>query len=1124
MTVPPRSLKELFLAVLEVAPADRVVWLERECSGDARLRQQLNLMLEAHDAPHSLLDQPAMAEPGATIDQPFAERPGAQIGPYKLLQQIGEGGMGVVYMAEQEQPVRRRVAFKIIKPGMDTRQVIARFEAERQALSLMDHPNIAKVLDAGTTESGRPYFVMELVKGQPITQYCDEHHLTPRQRLELLLPVCQAIQHAHQKGIIHRDIKPTNVLVAEYDQKAVPKVIDFGVAKAISRSLTEKTMFTGLGQIVGTLEYMSPEQAKVNQLDIDTRSDIYSLGVLLYELLTGSTPFDKTRLRSAAFDEMLRIIREEEPEKPSTRLSSADTLPSIAANRNMEPARLGRTIRGELDWIVMKALEKDRSRRYETANGFAADVQRYLSDEPVQACPPSAGYRLRKLVRRHKGPVLAASLVVLALVGGIIGTTWGLIRATDAQAVAVKEAKQKADALTAKDAALQAETQAKETLRRDSYFHKISLAHRDLSADNLGRALKLLDECPEDLRQWEWYYLRRLCAVEPLVLRNNTEVIGVAFSRDGELLASAGEDGFVKIWNSRTGKVIQTFPAHTTAPTDSVVCVAFHPDGYLASVGSDKIVKVWDLKTEKELFAAKCKVVRKYGAAYAAAFSPDGQLLAAATDAAVLVWDWKNHRVLHNLHPHPFNSIAVAFSGDGRLATGVLGEGLKLWDSKTGGLLRAIPGPGHRHPISALAFSPSGERLASASFDRTVKVWDTATDKQLPTLDLHTGNVECVAFSPDSRRIASGGEDLTVRIWDSATGQEVLGLRGHAGRCGCVAFSPDGRLASASIDRTIRIWDATPLRGNEEREVLTFQEHNDEIRSVAFSPDGQRIASASQDGPVKVWDSATGKMNFTFSDYTRIVFGLAWHPLGGQRIATVGFDGRRNSVKVLDAQTGLEVFALPAGEAYHTVAISPDDRYLVTGSSNGVLQVWDAGNGQPVKTLGTHDLEIRGVVFSQDGQHLVSASGDGKVKLWDATRLDRQQVPRHTLSTRVPGPSLNVAFSPDGRRLATGGEHNTIIIWDVESGRELDTLWGHTGEVYAVEFSRDGQWLASAGGDCTVKIWDGNSGELVGGFRGHRGLIGSLSFSPDGRRLVTGSRDKTVKVWDMTQLERAPDR
>jgi non-specific serine/threonine protein kinase/serine/threonine-protein kinase len=391
----------------------------------------------------SYLQTPACA-PAATVDVPIAEGPGATIGPYKLLERIGEGGFGLVFMAEQQQPVRRKVALKILKPGMDTRQVVARFEAERQALAIMDHPNIAKVHDGGATPSGRPYFVMELVKGVPITEFCDQNQLTPRQRLELFMPVCQAAQHAHHKGIVHRDLKPSNVLVTRHDTTPIVKVIDFGVAKALGQELTDKTLFTGLAQMMGTPLYMSPEQAGMSDLDIDTRSDIYSLGVLLYELLTGTTPFDKRRFRQAAYDEIRRIIREEEPPTPSTRLvDSKESLASISALRQMEPAKLTRLVRGDLDWIVMKALEKDRSRRYETASAFAADIAHYLNDEPVAAGPPSAVYRLRKFVRRNRGAMLATGLIALALVCGMIGTTLGLIRARTA-AAAERRAKETA--------------------------------------------------------------------------------------------------------------------------------------------------------------------------------------------------------------------------------------------------------------------------------------------------------------------------------------------------------------------------------------------------------------------------------------------------------------------------------------------------------------------------------------------------------------------------------------------------------------------------------------------------------------------------------------------------------
>jgi serine/threonine protein kinase len=431
---PHPSARAVFDHALEIeSAAHRQAYLAEACAGDAGLRQKVDGLLNAYEDAGSFLESPPHGwGAGATLGQlprPPTEGVGSKVGPYKLLQLVGEGGMGVVFLAEQQHPVRRQVALKVIKAGMDSRQVVARFEAERQALALMDHPNIAKVLDAGTTDAGRPYFVMELVKGIPITKYCDEHHIEPRQRLELFVQVCQAVQHAHQKGIIHRDLKPSNVLVALYDGKPVPKVIDFGVAKATGQQLTDLTMFTGFGDVIGTLEYMSPEQAEVNQLDVDTRSDIYSLGVLLYELLTGSTPLEHKRVMKAGLLEMLRVIREEEPPRPSTRLTTEEHLPGIAANRGLEPKKLGSLVKGELDWIAMKSLEKDRNRRYETAAGFAADVRRYLADEAVQACPPSGAYRFKKFVRRHKVGVSAGSAVAAALLAGLVAASIGFLEA-----------------------------------------------------------------------------------------------------------------------------------------------------------------------------------------------------------------------------------------------------------------------------------------------------------------------------------------------------------------------------------------------------------------------------------------------------------------------------------------------------------------------------------------------------------------------------------------------------------------------------------------------------------------------------------------------------------------------
>jgi serine/threonine protein kinase/tetratricopeptide (TPR) repeat protein len=471
-----RRIDSIFLAAAEKATAaERAAYLDVVCASDPELRERVERLLAAQSKVSRFLEAPAPALISTLAEPPVTERPGTVVGPYRLLEQIGEGGMGTVWMAEQTEPIQRRVAVKVVKEGMDSRQVLARFEAERQALALMEHPNIAKVLDAGKTPSGRPYFVMELVKGQPITGYCDGIRLGVRERLELFGDVCRAVQHAHQKGIIHRDLKPSNVLVAPYDGKPVVKVIDFGVAKATGQRLTDKTLFTGFGALVGTPEYMSPEQAEVNNQDIDTRSDIYALGVLLYELLTGSTPLTRQRIREAALLEVLRVIREEEPPRPSTRLSeSRDSLPSISAQRRTEPVKLTRLVRGELDWIVMKALEKDRNRRYETANGFAADVQRYLHDEPVLACPPRVSYRLRKFVRRNRGLVLALSTILVLLAAGIVGTTTGLVRALAAERQALTERDSKTRALQAETKARVLAMDALRQLTRDVVQHQLA--------------------------------------------------------------------------------------------------------------------------------------------------------------------------------------------------------------------------------------------------------------------------------------------------------------------------------------------------------------------------------------------------------------------------------------------------------------------------------------------------------------------------------------------------------------------------------------------------------------------------------------------------------------------------
>ncbi len=1104
--------RDIFIAALQKEdPAQRQVYLDEACAQQPELRQQVENLLRLYESAGSFLAKPA-AEPAATWALPDAaeqasshEAPGAIIGPYRLLEEIGEGGFGVVFMAEQTQPVRRKVALKVLKPGMDTRQVVARFEAERQALAIMDHPNIAKVFDGGATATGRPYFVMELVKGVPITDYCDQNHLTPRQRLELFLPICQAVQHAHQKGIIHRDLKPSNVMVALYDDKPVPKVIDFGVAKAIGQSLTEQTLHTSFGAVVGTFEYMSPEQASFNPLDVDTRSDVYSLGVLMYELLTGTTPLDRKRLKETPLLEVLRIIREDDAVRPSTRLSTVEELPSIAAKRGMEPKKLSGLVRGELDWIVMKTLEKDRNRRYETPKDFAADVQRYLADEPVLACPPSALYRFRKFARRNKPGLITASLAVVALMAVValfissafVIASLAVVALTAVVALFVSSAfaVRLQVALDEARRARLAEEQQRHKAELHQYVHHIALAHAAWRDGNQSRMVQLLDGCPTDQRRWEWHYLRRLSHASLFTLgRHVDRVWSVAYSPDGAFVASASWDRTVRVWDVRNQRNMLTISAHT----DRVWSLAYSPNGdWIASAGQDGTVKIWDARTGREVHAFKGHTLEVRGLA----FSPGSEWLASAShDQTVRIWDVATGKERFRLTGHTSAVFTVAFSPDGsQLASASMDGTVRIWDWATGQTRHTLRG--HKTWVRAVAFSPDGGRLATGSWDQTIKLWDAASGHEVATLKGHLSSVQSVSFKPDGTRLASAGMDGIILIWDLTTEQLSNSLRGHTGTVQNLAYSPDGtRLASGGWDGTVRIWDPTA-----EQDARTLKGHAGKVYSVDFFPDATRLVSVGADQAIRIWDRNSGQALETLSGHAGDVW-CATLDASGRWLASAGQDG---SAILSDAKTGQRIRSFTG----HTnrvlsVAFAVAGGQLASAGADRIIRIWDVTTGQPIRQLDGHSDEVVCVTYSPDGKWLASASWDRTVRLWDAAtgRLV------HTFHGHVSW-GQKIRFSPDSKWLAAAGVNRSILLWDT-AGQLVRTFEGHAGDVVCVAFSPDNTRLASASWDHTVKIWDLSMGQEVLTLKGHTGPVYDLAFSSDGSSLASAGDDHTVKLWD----------
>jgi WD40 repeat protein/serine/threonine protein kinase len=1103
-----RVEKEVFLGALERRnPEERKEFVSSTCGSNMELRHRVEALLREHESAGSFLERPVWTEKGGMgplSDMPnralegVAEQPGDKIGQYTLVRKIGEGGCGVVYHAHQEEPFHREVALKVIKLGMDTRRVIARFEAERQTLALMDHSSIARVFDAGATPTGRPFFVMELVRGIKLTEHCDRNQLGLEARLRLFIQVCHAIQHAHQKGVIHRDIKPSNILISGEDNQLVPKIIDFGIAQAIDRQISPQlTEIVGLGQLVGTPAYMSPEQATLRQVEVDTRSDIYSLGVVFYELLTGRTPFEDSLLAQDP-DEWRRILLEQEPSRPSAvleRLPSQDLAPR-AQKLQTKPRRLVQALRGDLDWIVMKALEKDRARRYSTAREFAQDLEYYLAGEPVLARPPSNLYRLQKLVRRHRTTAIAVSGAAAVLVVATAVSSRMALRATQAENEArISESLQVQLRREAELEREKARAQA-DSARMNEYVADINLAQQSLISGNYGRGVQLLKKyLPQrgvpDLRGFEWRYLWRVSRGEDHVAfaQQGSAVRTLAVSPNGQFLA-AGTDDHLRIWDLSSSALLRTLSIHQ-------ISAVFCADGRELVVSTPSNVRVIDLHNGTETL-----LPHQDGGSLA--ISKDGARLAISGREGVHVWatkDWTSQIEL---------SVAfapTAFSPDGQLLASATRDGIAIWDLKRvqpklvlENSRNAFPFRGWEQLGKAITFSADGLQLIaprnrpSESGSFQLDVWDVQSGQQSPVIPQdpqrteHTGIIAGLALSPDGNTLATASMDHSIRLWDLQSRREPTVLHGHLTEVWSVAFSPDGRtLISGAKDGSINLW-SIPVTSRQD--VLEGP-----YTPESFSPDGKRLAVLDQErGALVFMNSATRESE------DDLVLGH-WPSRGPGRLALSSDQNvlaealGNGSIILHDTHTKEATKLQGRGDFVFDMALSPDGRQLVTGGP-GPSRWWDLAT----RTNVVFGDGMRRPLFSPDGRTLLLLNRAGRAELWDSTnrslRLGLGQQ-----SSFGPG----AAFSPNGRVLAIASDplssEQMITLWDTFTGQLLGSCVGHKQGIVGLAFSPDGRTLASVSHDSTLKLWSTATFQQLLDFTVPGG-VSSPVFSPDGTFLI----------------------
>jgi WD40 repeat protein/tRNA A-37 threonylcarbamoyl transferase component Bud32 len=1028
---------------------------------------------------------------------------GRVVGDYQLLEEIARGGMGVIYRARQVS-LNRIVALKMVLAGqLASPEAVVRFRTEAENAAGLDHPHIVPIYEVGEHE-GQHFFSMKLIEGGGLNQYLERYSREPRRAAALLATIAEAVHYAHQRGILHRDLKPANILL---DERGQPHVTDFGLAKKTAGS----TDLTQSGALVGTPNYMAPEQALGESKRLTTAADVYSLGVILYELLTGRPPF-----RAATVLETLQQVVTDEPVPP----------------RQHNP-RVPR----DLETICLKCLQKEPARRYASALELAAELRRFQAGEPIEAKAVSPWERLVKWARRKPAAAALAIVSVAAVLAAGAAATGFVFSARlqeerdEANRQRQKAETAEADAEAEKVKAQRAKTEAENAwalVDRLKYFADADRAQRSGEVGEYGRMRELLDSLGRgrpgqtDLPGFEYHYLQRQCHLLRFLRGHTDWVSGVNWSPDGQRLASASRDKTVKLWDLQTGKEILTIEGAGGV-------VSWSPDGRrLASASGvwqaqnrldvPAEVKVWDAESGKEVFTLRWHT----RSVSCLSWSPDGKRLASASNGndfqpgvTIKIWDMESGKEGPTLRGHWGPVWCLSWSPDGqrlassagtfpsrdpdRFAKSPNDDSVKIWDTKSGKEILMLKG--HTDFVMGVSWSPDGQRLASASRDKTVRIWDARTGKEALKLNGHRSQVHAVSWSPDGQRLASASDDQTMRVWDAGTGQEVL-LRGHTGGVLAVSWSPDGRrLASASSDRTVGLWDIQTGK-----DALVFRSHTHWVYGVSWCPDGLRLASGSTDGTVRVWDARTGqeKWKLPVPGGSSGQGGPSWSP-DGKRLATGSSDGL---VKIWDAKSGKEVFTLRGHPGIACLSWSPDSRRLASGgNADRIVQAWDVESGQEVLSLHANTVYLRGLTWSPDGKRLATAGvGDQTVKVWDVESGHPSRAP-----LSLPGDAgdvWGVSWSPDGR-LASACRDGTVRLWDLEAGKEILALRGHTAPVTGVAWSPDGRRLAGSSNDLTVRVWETQTGQETLVLKGHTDPVQGVTWSPDGQRLATASHTRT---------------